>query len=101
MVTRTAGTSKLPNGNLNALTQLYNDINAINSSTTAAQANSIFEAVQGNNPDGSRNDALPDLLDIGNLIQYQMLIYYTGNLDAPNSNFLGNENPNNFYAIRQ
>ncbi len=89
-----------PNGNLNAWTQLYNLIGTINSGTTTAQANAIFQEVQGNNPDGSRNDALPDLLDIGNLIQYQMLIYYTGNLDAPNSNFLGNENPNNFYAIR-
>ena len=56
--------------------------------------------IQGNNPDGTPNPAYPTLLDIDNLIQYMMMIYYTGNLDAPNSNFLGNDNPNNFYAIR-
>ena len=88
------------NGNFDAWTQLYNDINSITSSTTPAQANAIYQQLQGNNPDGTRNPAFPVLLDMDNLIQYQMLIYYTGNLDAPNSNFLSNENPNNFYAIR-
>ena len=87
-------------GNLDAWTQLYNIIGGINSSTTPAQANAIYEQVQGNNPDGSPNPAYPVLLDINNLIQYQMLIYYTGNLDAPNSSFLGNENPNNIWIIR-
>ena len=90
---------KATSGNMDAWTQLYSEIGQINGSTTAAQADAIFQQVQGNNPDGTPNPSYPVLLNINNLVQYQMLIYYTGNLDAPNSNFLGNENPNNFYAL--
>ncbi len=90
---------KATSGNMDAWTQLYTDIGQINGGTTAAQADAIFQQIQGNNPDGTRNLSYPVLLNINNLIQYQMVIYYTGNLDAPNSNFLGNENPNNFWAL--
>ena len=38
-----------------AWTQLYNLIGTINGSTTAAQANAIYQEVQGNNPDGTPN----------------------------------------------
>ncbi len=53
----------------------------------------------GCNPDGTRNPAYPVLLDQDNLIQYMLIIYYTGNFDAPISAFLSNESPNNFYGI--
>ncbi len=91
---------KTESGNFNAWTTLYNLIGNINGSTTPAQANAIYQQIQGNNPDGTPNPDYPDLLDIDNLIQYQMLIYYTGNLDAPNSSFIGNENPNNVWIYR-
>src|SRR5205823_440510 len=59
-----------------------------------------YQLIQGNNPDGTRNLSYPKLLDVDNMIDYMLLIYYSGNLDAPNSNFLSNLRPNNFYAIR-
>jgi hypothetical protein len=58
-----------------------------------------YYRVLGCNPDRSRNPAYPILLDQDNLIQYMLIIYYTGNFDAPISAFLGNESPNNFYGI--
>ncbi len=61
---------------------------------------SAYYYIQGKNPDGSDNPALPVLLDIDNLIDYLLITYYTGNLDAPVSNFLNNTSPNNFYALR-
>jgi len=59
----------------------------------------VYQQMMGNNPDGTRNPAYPVYLDSKNLIDYMLLNYYNGNLDAPISNFLGNVSPNNFYAI--
>ncbi len=39
------------------------------------------------------------LVDVDNLIDYMLTIFYTGNFDAPTSSFGGNSGPNNFYAI--
>lgn len=57
-----------------------------------------FMEMQGLNPDGSRNPALPVYLDVDNLIDYQMIIGYTGNYDAPLSDFIGASN--NWYGVR-
>lgn len=39
------------------------------------------------------------MVDIDNLIDYMMVIFYTGNFDAPASSFFSNKGVNNFYAI--
>jgi hypothetical protein len=56
--------------------------------------------VQGLNVDGTPNPAYENLLDVPNLIDYMLVIIYGGNLDAPISNFLGNNSPNNWFGIR-
>ncbi len=38
-------------------------------------------------------------VDIDNLIDYMLSIFYTGNFDAPTSTFGWNKGPNNFFAI--
>jgi hypothetical protein len=81
-------------GDLNAWTQLYN-LAVPGLSTDAA-----YFKVQGRNPDGSRNPAYPNLVDVTNMIDYMLVILYGGNLDAPISNFLNNDRPNNWYGIR-
>ena len=81
-------------GNMTAWTQLYN----MGKSGFAAAA--AYQKVQGNNPDGTRNPAYPNLVDIDNLIDYMLIIFYGGNLDAPISDFLGNMQPNNWYGMR-
>lgn len=80
-------------GNMDAWNQLYNLLRG-------PITESVLQQVQGNNPDGTRNPAFPVLLDVGNMIDYMLIIYYGGNLDAPISNFLGNDSPNNFFALR-
>src|SRR5262249_6768109 len=52
------------------------------------------------NPDYTQNQNYPVLLDADNLIDYEITMFYGGNLDAPISSFLNNESPNNFFAIR-
>ena len=55
-----------------------------------------YYAIQGMNPDGSDNPQLERHVDIDNLIDYMLLIFYTGNTDGPTASF----GVNNFYAIR-
>ncbi|HNS22181.1 MAG TPA: lamin tail domain-containing protein [Sedimentisphaerales bacterium] len=57
-----------------------------------------YYAVQGRNPDGTDNPALPVRVDIDNLIDYMLGIFFTGNDDAPVG--LGGGSANNFFAIR-
>ncbi len=56
--------------------------------------------VQGLNVDGTANPAYENLVDVANMIDYMLVILYGDNLDAPISNFLGNDSPNNCYGFR-
>ena len=82
-------------GNLDAWIRLYEF------AKSGIESESAYERIQGNNPNGTPNAAYENLLDIDNLIDYMLLIFYGGNLDAPVSSFLHNNRPNNFYAIRE
>ncbi|RYD78600.1 MAG: hypothetical protein EOP84_14050, partial [Verrucomicrobiaceae bacterium] len=62
--------------------------------------NATYQRMMGRNPNGTPNPAYPVLLDPLNLIDEMLIIYWGGNLDAPISNFLGNNEPNNWYGIR-
>lgn len=81
-------------GNLDAWLALWR------AATNGFAADADYQRVQGNNPDGTRNPAYPVLLDAANLIDYMLVIFYSGNLDAPVSAFLGNTSPNNWYGVR-
>jgi hypothetical protein len=83
-------------GNMDAWNQLYSLLSGASGPVTEA----ILQRAQGNNPDGTRNPAFPVLLDVDNLIDYMLVIYWGGNKDAPISDFLGNTSPNNFFAVR-
>ena len=58
-----------------------------------------YYRVQGRNTDKTLNPDYERLVDVDNLIDYMLCTYYVGDFDAPISNFLGNQRPNNFYAI--
>jgi hypothetical protein len=81
-------------GNMDAWTRLYNLARA------GLATDSAYEFIQGNNPDGTPNPSYENLLDVDNLIDYMLIILYGGNLDAPISNFLGNQRPNNWFGMR-
>lgn len=81
-------------GNLDAWQELWQAVRG------GLASDADYQRVQGNNPDGSRNPDYPVLVDVPNLIDYMLIILYGGNLDAPISNFLGNNRPNNFYSLR-
>ncbi|HEY3324108.1 MAG TPA: lamin tail domain-containing protein [Planctomycetota bacterium] len=81
-------------GNMDAWTRLWKACKA------GLATNDAYYRIQGKNPDGTTNNSYENLIDVDNLIDYMLVIYYGGNLDAPISNFLSNQSPNNFYAIR-
>jgi hypothetical protein len=58
-----------------------------------------YYEVQGLNTDGTPNPAYERLADIDNVIDYMLCTYYVGDFDAPISNFLSNNRPNNFYGM--
>ena len=59
-----------------------------------------FFALEGRGPDGIRDPSLPVLLDVDNLIDYMLIIFWSGNGDGTLSSFLANNLPNNWFALR-
>lgn len=55
--------------------------------TAAVNTYAGYQAVQGNNPDGSRNPALPVYYDKLNYMDYMIANMWGGNWDWPNKNF--------------
>lgn len=65
--------------------------------TNGFASDTNYQRVQGNHPDGTPNPACEVLLDVPNLIDYMLVILYTGNYDGP---IWQDAFPNNFYALR-
>ncbi|MHC4643033.1 MAG: FN3 associated domain-containing protein, partial [Planctomycetota bacterium] len=59
-----------------------------------------YYRAQGLGLDGTRDPCYPVLLDVDNLIDYMMMVFYDGDRDAPISNFLGNTRTNNWFSVR-
>ncbi|MEI2731107.1 MAG: CotH kinase family protein [Dermatophilaceae bacterium] len=62
--------------------------------------NAAYFRLLGRKPDGSLDPEGEALLDPTNLIDYLLVIWYGGNLDAPVTRFGGNRAPNNWHALR-
>lgn len=81
-------------GNLDAWLRLWQ------AATNGFLNNSDYFKVQGLNPNGAPNPAYENLLDVDNLIDYMLAVFFTGNIDCPITQFAGNNSPNNMYAMR-
>lgn len=57
-----------------------------------------YTKARGLNPDGTPNPDLTKYLDVNNLIDYMMIIYFSGNQDGPGG-FNGDTRINNFFGI--
>src|SRR6185295_199103 len=66
--------------------------------TNASNAN-YFRPL-GRNADGTRNTNMEVLMDVDNLIDYMLEIFYSGDGDATLSSFLGNVQANNWFGMR-
>ncbi len=80
-------------GNLNAWEKLWNLC------SKGFQSDRDYFKLQGKNNQGESIQKAEVLVDIDNLIDYMLVIFYTGNFDAPVSGWYSNDMPNNFYGI--
>ncbi|HLP15308.1 MAG TPA: CotH kinase family protein, partial [Bacteroidota bacterium] len=80
-------------GNLDAYREVWNMCVA------GFRADSIYFKLQGKNANGTTNASLKNLVDIDNLIDYMLVIFYSGNFDSPTSKYGSNKQPNNMYCI--
>jgi hypothetical protein len=55
--------------------------------------------MRGLNPNGTPNAAYPVLLDVDNLIDYMLVVFFDGSFDSPMSTFLNNAS-NNWFGVR-
>jgi len=62
-------------------------------------SNSDYFALEGKDQNGKPVRNTRVWVDIDNLIDYMLVIFYTGNFDAPVSAFYGNAMANNYFAI--
>jgi len=83
-------------GNLIAWSNLWTICQAMRTNPSLSN----YFRVSGRDPDGSRNPALPVLIDLDNLIDYMLEIFYSGDGDATLSSFLGNNQANNWFGMR-
>jgi hypothetical protein len=87
-------TSGATDGNVDAWYRLWL------AATNGFASDEEYFKVQGLNVDGTPNAAFENLVDVTNLIDYMLVILYSGNYDAPISAALGNDYPNNWYGFR-
>ena len=63
-------------------------------------SNEAYFKLQGKNSDGTYDPEGTVLLDVDNLIDYMLVIIWSGNKDAPVSAFMGDHGSNNWYGFR-
>lgn len=80
-------------GTLDSWKRIWNMCN------TGFASNSNYFALEGKDQEGKPVKGGEVMVDIDNLIDYMLVIFYSGNFDGPISKFLKNKVPNNFYTI--
>ncbi|MFB6318162.1 CotH kinase family protein [Saccharicrinis sp. FJH54] len=80
-------------GNMDAWNELWDLCRA------GFSQNAAYFSVQGMDETGTPDAGLINYVDVDNLINYMLVIFYTGNFDAPVSAWYSDDMPNNFYAL--
>lgn len=87
-------------GDLEAWHYLWESVNRLAAQDEEAERLKFYRRLQGLDAEGIRDPDKPVYLDVDNLIDYMMIILFTGNNDAPISYFFKNVRPNNWFALR-
>jgi len=77
------GRIEFAEGTKKAWLRLHTEAYRLARATDKSAQDSLYMMLQGMNPDGTPNPELPVVLDADNLIQYMLIIFWTGNRDAP------------------
>jgi len=85
--------NEVTDGNMDSWTRLWDLCEA------GFQSNEAYFSLESKDENGNPVSTGDVLVDIDNLIDYMLLIFYSGNFDAPVSAWSGNDMPNNFFAL--
>lgn len=91
------GATEINEGNDLAWQQLFNYAEDLYNDPVTNAEN--YWTMQGLNPDGTRNESLPVLLDTDNLIDFMLVIFYTGGYDTGLSRFASDNYANNWFGL--
>ncbi|MFC1601797.1 LamG-like jellyroll fold domain-containing protein, partial [Candidatus Sumerlaeota bacterium] len=80
-------------GNMDAFTRLWT------AAVAGFASNADYYSIQGLNPDGTRNPAYERLVDVNNVIDYELDTFYVGDFDGPICAWYGNGCMNNVYMV--
>jgi hypothetical protein len=80
-------------GNLDTWSEIYN------LTANGYKSDENYYKLEGKNPHGQRDPDARVLVDVDNLIDFMIIVFYTGNFDCPVCKFRYDREPNNFYAI--
>jgi hypothetical protein len=67
-------------------------------SQTGFSGNANYFRLEGKDAQGNQVKGSDVMVDMDNLIDYMLTIFYAGNFDSPVTAFRGNGDPNNFFA---
>ncbi len=87
------GLIEATDGVLDNYQDLWTAVNA------GVSSDSAYFAIQGMNADGTENESGTRLLDVDNLIDYMLCVYYTGNRDSPLGGPGRGSMPRNLFAL--
>ncbi len=87
-------------GGLDAWRHLWESANRLAAQRDEGRRLALYHELQGLAPDGSPDPNNPSYVDVPNLIDYMMIIFFSANQDAPISQFFDNLRPNNWFAVR-
>jgi hypothetical protein len=93
--------TEVTDGDLLAWRTLWQKVRAIGTSTAATPTTARYFELEGRTPEGVRDASLPVLLDIDNLIDEMLVVFFVGDGDAVLSSFLGHNQPNNWWGSRR
>ena len=68
-------------------------------SSDGGERETLYQKLKGCHPDGTRNDAFPIYVDEDNLIDYMLIVFYTGMWDGPITRYANNSTCRNWFGI--
>lgn len=86
-------------GDLEGWGQMWSLAGSLAQSTDTAEREAIYQRLRGRNPDGTRNEGLPIYVDEQNLIDYMLIVFYTGMWDGPITRYGSNSTCRNWFGI--
>ena len=92
--------TEMTDGNFAAWEDLYRQAIALKNDADAETSRTAkYMQMRGLNASGTPNASYPVLLDVDNLIDYLLIVFYDGSFDSPMSTFLSNAS-NNWFGVR-